>query len=241
MQIKQSHKYAFAWCTDSAEHLQAADFSAAPWQQNNAITGQSKGRYTTWFVQPEQVEQQWVLRHYWRGGLAEKLSKDAYLYTGLHNTRAIAELGLLEQLYNEGFAVPKPIAAQIQRFGIWYRADIIIERIAGAQDLVAILSAHPMNDALWFSLGVTIAKFHQRGVYHADLNAKNILLTGEQFYLIDFDRGELRKANSHWQQANISRLKRSFDKEKTKLPKLAFTENNWQQLLKGYQQQLAAA
>ncbi|MBB1268424.1 3-deoxy-D-manno-octulosonic acid kinase [Shewanella sp. SR44-3] len=241
MQIKTTQKGHIAWCQDEAQALPVAGFSMAYWQDKDAIVGQSKGRYTTWFVQANAhfprcgSEQHWVLRHYWRGGLIEKFSKDAYIYTGLERTRAVAELALLEKLYQEGFAVPRPIAANVERFGIWYRADIIIERVPLAKDLVAHLSSDGLTPSQWHALGETLAQFHQRGVYHADLNAKNILFDANKFYLIDFDRGELRPQQSSWQQANLARLLRSFNKEHAKLTSLNFSLDNWQSLMTGYQ------
>lgn len=244
MQIKQTSQGAIAYCLASAADITPEWFDVEHWNKLSAVTGSSEGRYTTWFVKPcldssqskaqANKDSEWVLRHYYRGGLVEKISKDKYLYTGLHNTRAVAELALLTQLYNEGFAVPKPIAANVERSGLQYRADIIIERVEGAQDLVAKLGQESMSTAQWQQLGHCIAAFHQRGVYHADLNAKNILITEDKFHLIDFDRGDLRQPNAKWQGANLERLLRSFNKEKAKLPSLAFSESNWQSLMKGY-------
>lgn len=230
-----------ALCQDTPTTITPSWFSVDFWRAKEAVVGSSKGRYTTWFV--ASGSSHWVLRHYWRGGLMGKFSKDAYLYAGLENTRAMAELRLLDILYREDFAVPKPIAANIVRDGLFYRADIIIERVKGAEDLVAKLSKTAMSTAQWQALGATIAQFHQRGVYHADLNAKNILLQPAQiesatlgrFYLIDFDRGELKTPNSQWQKANLDRLLRSFNKEQGKLPNLAFTAGNWASLIHGYQ------
>ena len=50
--------------------------SARYWQENNAVTGTAQGRGTTWFVQHGNNAQakQWVLRHYYRGGLIGKIS-----------------------------------------------------------------------------------------------------------------------------------------------------------------------
>ena len=51
-------------------------FQAKYWQQQDAITGESKGRYTTYFVVTQDIHQQplsMVLRHYYRGGLISKL------------------------------------------------------------------------------------------------------------------------------------------------------------------------
>lgn len=247
--IKTAHGH-IALCQDTPPTLTPAWFTVDFWQQKQAVVGSSKGRYTTWFVAHEQHH--WVLRHYWRGGLMAKFSQDAYPYTGLENTRAIAELRLLDVLYREGFAVPKPVAANIVRDGLFYRADIIIERVEGAEDLVAKLSKGAMTDSQWQNLGGAIAKFHQRGVYHADLNAKNILIAPnaklskradkkefnealEAFYLIDFDRGVFITPQQKWQQANLARLLRSFKKEQAKLPQLAFTDANWLSLQQGYQ------
>ncbi len=237
MQIKRTEAGYITFCHSELKSITPDWFTVDYWQDLGAVTGSSTGRYTTWFVSPKSIvpsTAQWVLRHYYRGGLMEKFSRDLYLYTGLKRTRAFAELKLLVQLHQEGFAVPRPIAAQIVRCGLHYRADIIIERIEGAQDLVAKLTETPMSEDEWQALGAQIAKFHQRGVYHADLNAKNILISETGFTLIDFDRGELRKPTEKWQQANLERLLRSFRKEKNKLPSLQFTEENWQQLLTGY-------
>ncbi|GGB57875.1 3-deoxy-D-manno-octulosonic acid kinase [Shewanella inventionis] len=233
MQIKTTPLGHIAWCEPSAANITPEEFSVDIWQSQNAVVGQSTGRYTTWFVKTD-TSQTWVLRHYWRGGLVGKINRDSYFYTGIKQTRAVAELTLLETLHQQGFAVPRPIAANVTRCGLWYRADIIIEHVAGAKDLVAQLSLNPITDQQWYELGQVIAKFHLGGVYHADLNAKNILLAQQTFYLIDFDRGEIRQPDKRWQQANLNRLLRSFNKEHGKQPKLAFSAQCWQQLLDGY-------
>lgn len=243
MQTKTTHNGVIAFCQDTPTSISPEWFTVDFWRAQQAVIGSSKGRYTTWFVKTDAQtpphSHQWVLRHYWRGGLMGKFSKDAYLYTGLKKTRAMGELALLETLYSEDFEVPKPVAAQVVRHGLWYRADIIIERVDGAEDLVAKLAKEPMSSAQWQQLGALIAKFHQRGVYHADLNAKNILITADKFYLIDFDRGEVRSPAPTWQQANLNRLLRSFNKEKTKLTSLAFSLEDWQMLNCGYQAHMA--
>lgn len=207
-------------------------FTADFWKKKQAIEGSSKGRYITWFIHHQ--NNHWVLRHYWRGGFISKWSKDSYFYKSLHNTRAYAELELLATLYQKGFPVPKPIAANVIRKGLFYHADILIERIADATDLVILLAKKALSDNEWQNLGQCIAKFHLHGVYHADLNAKNIMLSPTGFHLIDFDRGQIKSISSKWQQANLARLLRSFKKETNKNPHMHFTDSNWQQLLMGY-------
>ncbi|MGH7487911.1 MAG: lipopolysaccharide kinase InaA family protein, partial [bacterium] len=65
----------------------------------------------------------------------------------------------------------------------------------------------------WHAIGACIRRFHDAGIYHADLNAHNIMLDNKDaVYLLDFDRGERRTPVILWQQANLARLSRSLRK-----------------------------
>ena len=213
--------------------------SAKYWQKNNAITGSAQGRGTTWFLQYKQKNntqpKDWVLRHYYRGGLIGKIVNDSYFFTSLKHTRADREFSLLAHMQTLTLPAPKPIAYRVIRHGLLYRADLLSSRIENAQDLVAILTKKSINDDLWFSIGETIRRFHSQGVYHHDLNAHNILIDDKnKVWLIDFDQGELRAVNSSWQQNNMQRLLRSFHKEQNKSPNFNWHENHWDALLSGY-------
>ena len=215
--------------TDFKPQMLSSDY----WQQKNAITGSAQGRGTTWFVNHQ--EQQWVLRHYYRGGLIGKLNKDSYIFTSQTSTRAAKEFELLSVMQKWQLPAPKPVAYRVRRQGLFYQADLLSTRITNARDLVAILTDQTIGDDIWFSIGQTIKKFHNRGIYHHDLNAHNILLDhNDQPWLIDFDRGDLRVINKSWQHANLQRLLRSFRKERNKLPHFLWQEKDWQILLKGY-------
>jgi 3-deoxy-D-manno-octulosonic acid kinase len=54
-------------------------------------------------------------------------------------------------------------------------------------------------------------------------------------FLIDFDRGSLRKPG-FWKDDNLVRLRRSLEKITWGLPHERFTEDDWHGLLDGYQQ-----
>jgi len=204
------------------------------WKLQKAVTGQSRGRNVTWFIGHKHGE--WVLRHYYRGGMVAQFIKDKYLFSGITKTRCYRELVLLEQMYQQGLPVPKPIAARVQRKGLFYRADILIEKIPAAKDLVELLKSESLSEAGWHAIGALVAKFHLAGIYHSDLNAHNILRdNNHQFWLIDFDRCEQRPLDEEWQKANLARLKRSFNKEKSIQPQFHFDSQNWHWLLKGYQ------
>ena len=214
--------------------------SPSYWQQNNAVTGSAQGRGTTWFVKYKDngnTQHEWVLRHYYRGGLIGKIIKDSYWFSGVEKTRAACEFALLRHMNTLRLPAPEPIAYRVMQHGFHYRADLLSSRIQGAQDLVAILREKAITDDVWHDIGATIKRFHHHGIYHHDLNSHNILLDDKnQVFLIDFDRGELRTnpVNTTWKQANMARLQRSFLKELNKFAQFNYTEKNWQALINGY-------
>jgi 3-deoxy-D-manno-octulosonic acid kinase len=153
-----------------------------------------------------------VLKHYQRGGWLASLLGDRYFYTDTESSRSFAEFRLLLALFESGLPVPQPLAARIQVNGWFYRAELITQRLIDTCSLHDWLSAAPPTLAMARAVGATLARFHRIGLYHADLNAHNILLRGHEVYLIDFDRSHLLAPNARWQQANLGRLKRSLKK-----------------------------
>jgi len=170
------------------------------------------GRGTAWIV-PGADGDEWVLRHYRRGGLPARLIEDTYLWTGLEYTRPWREWRLLAELHALGLPVPRPVAARVARDGIGYRGDLITRRVPAARALAEFLAPGTSASIPWRAVGACIRRFHEAGVRHADLNAHNILVdeTGG-VWLIDFDRGERRSGDTAWKQGNLSRLRRSLDK-----------------------------
>lgn len=203
------------------------------WQAQQSIVGTAQGRGTTWFIKHE--NKNWVLRHYYRGGMIGKFNKDAYIFTGLANTRAAIEFELLNHIRTLNLPAPKAIAYRVIKQGLFYKADILTERVCNAQDLVALLAKKPISDTLWKKIGHVIKQFHQHNIYHHDLNIHNILIdSDENVWIIDFDRGEIRADSNGWKKENMSRLLRSFNKEKGKLSSLHWKESDWEVLLEGY-------
>jgi len=206
-------------------------FNGAYWQEKDAITGQETGRGTTWFFRHD--NHNLVLRHYLRGGLVSKLSKERYIFKSWASCRSISEFQILNKLAQQGLPVPTPAAAQVIRSGLSYKADLITQRIPDAKDLVQILKVD-QDKKFYEHLGKTIARFHQQGFYHADLNIQNILQDkDQQFWLIDFDRAKILPPQQKWQLSNLSRLKRSFEKEKERFG-IHWSEKNWEVLINAY-------
>jgi tRNA A-37 threonylcarbamoyl transferase component Bud32 len=177
-----------------------------------------------------------VLRHYQRGGLIAKLLHDQYFGISLNQTRAWKEWNLLQVLTQLQLPVPQPVAARVEKHGLFYRADLVTVLLPDAETLAAKLEKQNVTEQLWRQIGVTIAQFHDHDVYHSDLNAKNIMLdTQGQVYLIDFDQCGFRR-NGNWKAKNLERLKRSLRKFKNKNASFNFVESDWDQLMQGYKQ-----
>jgi len=185
------------------------------------------GRGAAWMLKHGKDE--WVLRHYRRGGLPGRFVRDRYLWIGLDVSRPWWEWHLLDSLYKEGLPVPQAVAARVQRRGLLYKGDLITRRIPAAHNLAERLAAG--GDIPWNAVGRCLRRFHEAGVCHADLNANNILLDrAGQVYLIDFDRGTRRREGA-WRGANLARLKRSLEKLSDED---AFNVKAWSALLEGY-------
>jgi 3-deoxy-D-manno-octulosonic acid kinase len=207
-------------------------FDAAAWRARGALAATSTGRGGAYFI--DAGERQWVLRHYRRGGWAARLSTDAYLWTGENRTRPFREWRLLHEMHAAGLPVPIPVAARYSRSGFTYRGDLITEQIRGATPLSALLQVGPLPPNTWRAVGHCIRRFHDAGIWHADLNAHNILLDeAGRVYLVDFDRGA-RRAPGSWRAANLSRLQRSLRKICALLPADRLETAMWTTLAEGY-------
>ena len=178
-----------------------------------------------------------ALRHYRRGGMTGALWQDRYVFIGAEATRCFRELRLLATLHRHNLPVPAPLAARFVRSGFSYRADILTAWLPGANPLSAHVQTVTVAD--FQAIGHMLQRFHGANIngaalWHADLNAHNILLTDAGPALIDFDRCLLRKPKRVWQQANLARLLRSL----TKLGFAAradFSNKLWPALLAAYQ------
>jgi len=181
------------------------------WRGQGRVTGEAPGRGASLFLDAG-AGRQWVLRPYRRGGLIARLSARRYLWTGLEQSRAFRELRLTAALHERGLPVPRPVAAAVTRHGPTYEAALITERIPGARALADLLETRRASEALLAEVGRTIRRFHDAGLDHVDLNARNLLVDeAQRVWLIDLDRCRLRPKGA-WQAANLARLERSLMK-----------------------------
>lgn len=165
------------------------------------------GRQAAWFVSGDFGAA--VLRHYKRGGLMARISTSHYVWTGAEATRSYAEFDLLRYMHDAGLPVPRPLAAAYWRRGLTYRAAIMVERLPGVRTLARILDEGHQQ-----SVAQALFAVHEAGIWHADLNAYNVLVEpGGKSWLIDFDKGRRHDVLSQeLRYANLLRLRRSLVK-----------------------------
>lgn len=181
-----------------------------------------------------------VLKHYYRGGFVAKIISDWYVGFQLEKTRAYREWCLLRTMRNLTLPVPKPVAARVIKKAWFYQADLITVEIEQSETLADYLMHQAISDLLWQNIGCCLQRFHSHNIFHADLNARNILLqkcdkAEANVFLIDFDRGDIRPGGHRWKRDNLARLKRSLEKFKRNHERFHFDENDWQRLLAGYE------
>ncbi len=234
IKTEQSPRGLIRYDSDIIEAIEDKHFTAQYWQQQKAIAGNSTGRATVWFIQ--QGDLGLLLRHYYRGGLVGKINKDRFLREPAEKSRAIYEFDLLLKLREKGLPVPRPVAARMEKTGVFsYKADILVEVIPGAVDVFRLLREKQLSAELWQELGAVIKELHDAGVYHSDLNCHNLMLDDhDKAWIVDFDKCDFREEGD-WKEANIQRLLRSLRKEKEKNETFYWKESrDWPELLTGY-------
>lgn len=220
---------------DAAEGGKIHDhvFAPAYWRARDALSEPLGGRGAAWRITAGDID--WVLRFYRRGGLPGKVLLDWYLFTGMDRSRPFLEWHLLKDMHDAGLPVPRPVAARVIRYGLGYRGAIITATVPG-ESLARLLIEERLTAADWQATGYWIRKFHDSGVWHADLNAHNVLIQqaelSSKVHLIDFDRGRFRPQDTGWREGNLSRLRRSL--AKVAPDREALIEAGWAELRKSY-------
>jgi len=184
-----------------------------------------KGRNVIPCVPIEGSRDRMVIKHYEHGGLFRKITRDAFF----GNPRPFRELEILDQAHQRGVPVPEVIFARTERiFGPFYRGEISYKEIPDSTNLLEYLnriSEMPVEEKIAQKkkiigpLAEAIKKMHCSGIYHGDLNIRNILLQngieGIRIYLIDFDYSKIKdKLALRERIKNLARLNRSCEKWK---------------------------
>jgi 3-deoxy-D-manno-octulosonic acid kinase len=137
-----------------------------------------------------------LVRRYRHGGLFRALTRDCFVGWP---PRPFRELAITEELRRRGFRTVEVYAACVERVaGPFYRGCLVTRELTGAKDLWAALredlTRQGMLQAVLKATAEVVHAMHDQGVYHSDLNLKNILIrisSGTVDYVIDFDKAKL--------------------------------------------------
>ena len=161
-----------------------------------------------------------VIRPYFHGGAFRRVTR-GWFFTW--PPRPFRELAITEELRRRGLPTLEVYAACVRRpFGPFYRGWLITRQLPDAEDLWSALRTG-FAERLGFERALrvvaeSIAALHREGVYHADLNLKNILVRAEganvAAYIIDLDKAKvfLGKLPKPLASKNLNRLERSVRK-----------------------------
>jgi tRNA A-37 threonylcarbamoyl transferase component Bud32 len=176
-----------------------------------------------------------LIRSYRHGGLLRAVTGGCFF---TWPPRPFRELAITEELRRRGFRTVKVYAAGVDRVcGPIYRGCLVTREMSDAKDLWATLLEDSQSPArlraILQATAETVRDMHREGVYHADLNLKNILIrsTADRVdgYVIDFDRAKLflGKLPQPLIKKNLDRLLRSalkLDPERRYLSAAAWNE-----------------
>jgi len=203
------------------------------WRARGAVTGEAAGRGSAWFIDAPFGAA--VLRRYLRGGLPGRFIRDRYLFTGWRRSRPVAEFRILETLAAAGLPAPAPLAAAVQRHGLTWSGSLLTRLIPSTRTFADLLVEHSDDHPLWQRIGACIRRFHDAGVVHADLNARNILVDADgAVFLVDFDRAHVRPGARRRFRRNLARLRRSLEKLWPDSLGAQALDEGWRALERGY-------
>lgn len=208
-------------------------FDESYWSGQGAVTGEAAGRGRALFLDTPFGEA--VLRRYLRGGLPGRFIRESYLFTGWERSRPVSEFRVLARLAELGLPAPAPFTALVDRRGIGYTGSLLMARIPDSHAVGDHLLEYAGLPDAWARIGACIRHFHDHGVAHADLNARNILVNeAGKVFLIDFDRARIAPGARRVFAANLQRLRRSLEKL---WPNSAWERLDicWENLVAGYE------
>lgn len=210
----RTHKQDYLFIVYDADQIRHPDenlFEPGYWEQQNAVVGKTHGRGQVLMLETSFGSA--VLKQYLRGGWAARVSRDRYVFSGFERSRPLMEFTVLKQLSAAGLPAPAPLAAICRRHGNLYSGWLLTRRIMNVETLAELIVTRKSDPDLWRNTGACVRQFHNFGLIHADLNARNILLDkADKVHLVDFDRARIRAGDSRAFSANLSRLHRSLEK-----------------------------
>jgi 3-deoxy-D-manno-octulosonic acid kinase len=161
-----------------------------------------------------------LVRRYRHGGFFRRITRERFF---TWPPRPFRELAVTEELRRCGLRTVEVYAACVSRpVGPVYGGWLVTKLLPGAEDLWSALQSGFVErvgvDLTLRAVAESIRSMHRQGVYHADLNVKNILVRVEEpavtSYIIDYDKAKLflGKLPAQLADKNLARLWRSARK-----------------------------
>ncbi len=157
-----------------------------------------------------------VVRRSHHGGLLARLRGDRFILP-----RAPRELMIASFLTQHGIATPAVLGFVIYRESFFVkRADVATEELPDGMDLGTLLAdpaSARIRDEVWTAVRALLHDLAALGVWHPDLNVKNIHLSRTldgaiRAAVLDVDRVRLGEPGEIVARANRDRLRRSLHK-----------------------------
>ncbi len=153
-----------------------------------------------------------IMRPCHRGGAIRFLLHDRYLF----QNRPLREFQSHLAVLALGIPAPDLLGVCWRRQGFIYSGALATEEMAGT-DLDTWLCDNRFlqekQKRVLFSCGQLIRRLHDTGIFHNDLQLKNIFIQNDSPVLLDFDQARIKPHLPRWRrECNLLRMRRSFIK-----------------------------
>jgi tRNA A-37 threonylcarbamoyl transferase component Bud32 len=211
--------------------------------ENRSGAFQGRGRLRTIRLRNHDTA---LVRGYRHGGLFRHLLGDNFF---TWPPRPFRELAITEEVRRRGVPTVEVYAACVKRtWGPFYRGWLVTRHLTDSRDLWQVLRDDFVRNIgiqkVLAAVATSLRGLHREGVYHRDLNLKNILVRREsdqhiRAYIIDFDRAALflGEVPMSLVQKNLYRLLRSANKLDSK--REYFSNRDWESFVNSYHEKNA--
>ena len=157
-----------------------------------------------------------VVRHNRHGGLFARLTGDRFVSP----TRAPHELETSIALRARGIPTPEILAYVLYPPGaVLQRADVASAEVGAGRDLADVLGreAGEQRKQALRATAALLSALADAGARHEDLNARNVLIAGDEAFVLDVDRVVLGLGREEALEGNLRRLTHSLRKSRTRI------------------------
>ena len=157
-----------------------------------------------------------------RGGMARFFSSDTFIGV---NPRPLQELAVTVEAARRGIPVAQPLGVMVEWIGpVFYRGFFLTRAVAGLTlwEFLQTDDDPTVRDHVLRQARAAIDTMHERGLFHADLNLHNLLVTKEResfaVIILDLDKARLSDlplppAMRHENGERLMRSARKLDPE----------------------------